>query len=211
MIKILYFFVILCVTSQLRANVLPEGHSVPKDVALTASEECGNGPPTHMSPERCCKFPELPTDEYYEHCIEDLELEPVAGSEEEEDDLLEDSCVVECAYNRTGLTELTKESLLAMLEKTTKDIPQWHERVPAIVDACLSELTPEIIKEVQKETIKWLKEIGAQTRRICDLRYLIVEDCFYMKLFQECPESRFKNTKKCNSLLGFVQRCDDWY
>lgn len=43
-----------------------------------------------QSPERCCKFPEFATDEYYEHCIEDLNLEPMAG-EEDEDDLLEDS------------------------------------------------------------------------------------------------------------------------
>lgn len=95
-------------------------------------------------------------------------------------------------------------------------------------------VTPEVVKEVQKDTIKWMKEIGATTRRICDLRYLIIEDCFYMKLFQECPNSRFKNSKwneleifdlfsisdvfyclltakKCNNLLSFVQRCDDWY
>lgn len=61
------------------------------------------------------------------------------AGEEDEDDLLEDSCVVECAYNRTGLTDLTEESLLAMMQKATKDIPEWHERVPAIVSECVKE------------------------------------------------------------------------
>lgn len=56
-------------------------------------------------------------------------------------------------------------------------------------------VTTTNLKELQKEVLKELKAIGAETRRVCDLRYTLFIDCLYIKLFQECPINRFKSSK----------------
>lgn len=70
-------------------------------------------------------------------CIEVLELQPT--SYEEDDDLYEDSCVVECVFNNTGTADLEPKKLVNQVMAATKDIPTWFMQSKEIVEECLAE------------------------------------------------------------------------
>jgi len=176
---------------------------------IAAAPECGHGPPVYINPERCCNFPVLEGDELFDQCIEVLNLKPT--SDEEQDDLYEDSCVIECVFNNTGVYDLNEPTLVKQIMEGTKDIPEWFTRSKEYVQECLAEITPENRKVFEKFIMAELKTIGALDRKICDVQYMIFADCLYLKLFQECPKQRFRPSKKCNQLLNYVQHCDDWY
>ncbi|XP_070494479.1 odorant-binding protein 47-like [Chironomus tepperi] len=188
--------------------------NVQKPVNNSSSEYppmCDVAPSTNIDPEKCCQFPNFFDDSIVKKCEEENELtdKSIVG------DMVSDSCLIECMFNKSGLTKSPKlqhDDVLKIMNNKTKSDNVWNQLITKAVDVCFNELSEDDIEEIA-EHIK--TEVGKNTQsahhKICHPGSSIMLDCIFRELYKVCPKEKFSiDNPECSTLQNYTITCDDW-
>lgn len=104
-------------------------------------------------------------------------------------DLAGDACVSECLFNKTNINingHINKDILQAKLMEKIRN-NWWRSMLPEFVDYCITS------SEQQKQE---LPKENSTLKRQCRPNSLFIIDCIYLKLFGNCPEEIWRDSKK---------------
>jgi hypothetical protein len=197
-------------------------------VAAQKISRCDNGAPI-AEPDKCCSFPNL----FIDGLIADCEKQ--FGLNDSSADILADSCVIECVFNKSGLNKngkLFREDVLKILINNTKSDKVWSTILPNVIDTCFTErkfdaasndlkleliffspktVSPEAIDEFVTASVT--KELSDKRKipNVCHPITSFILDCIYLELYKQCPTEKFQATNtSCVALQNYSKECDNW-
>lgn len=113
--------------------------------------------------------------------------------------------MVECSFKSADLVNgeaLKQDEFIRYIESQTKD-PIWKPVVKREAVACLASTTRKY-GEIRK-----LLEAPEHNIRPedCNIRFMAVVDCIFLKLITACPKEFWFDSKNCNAVQDFLEKC----
>ncbi|XP_055687194.1 general odorant-binding protein 67-like [Lutzomyia longipalpis] len=161
-------------------------------VALGVEIDCKK-PPEDIDPDFCCSTPIFFDDQLVVQCERSLGWNDSLHYSEFPDDL----CISECLMNKTQIIVNGHIDKNILHEKLLEKIRNgwWRSMLPEFIDTCM--------QAVGKDE----EMAGYNPKSACKADALFMIDCIYLKLFGNCPEEIWKDTKKCQNLRDYIIKC----